>query len=1290
MPVSPTADDASPTPPGPALDIIASPSSTAGLPLGAASRTSRPPPRERADRLKTQLRQEELERGRLQALEEQIAYRQDAEGDRASLLRMRESALVDTARMEQRELDRQHRVQQERAREGWLREFKEREAMHRCLELIHADSELHEREQDARHMIALEARQERKLIRDVEQTEWYESTRESAYVGLHRDLDEADQARRVQLEQLRRLDHDGQLEYSLEWARHRRLWSAQYDQDLEIDERRRDAEMQREAERILSESRLDELRRQAQALAAAISEETRRQHNRLEHPRAAQRRPRRSQQEGPAGGGAGGGPTSTPGPSSTGLLPHPLAYRRLASPRGSGDSSGSEDSDGSPLRRMREEAVIPQQPRSTSPVTAAVEAVARRRQRDREQEEGLRAQIHSDSKALDRELLQQRALVERLKVAGVSTPAAAGWTLPPPPATPPASRPVPASSTAARTPPRTPVADDGGAVPPLQAQPQGQQRSDIRGGGSFSATRDRPDPQSAPSLHPQEHTPLFTPAAAEPSTEGQLAASAGVHVLPPPVRSPSPQPPEEQPAQPPAAAGGRYLRTLSGTMTAAPAAAAEAAGQQPQQRQRQPPPRHTPQPAAPEPGLVRVASAALEQGSAVGAPSAAASASPPSMAGLPLPTPCAAGRRSRLSSVGEAVRRGPDTDSPSPAPRPPGSTGRGEREPDGAWQGEPPDGGPPPQGAPGGQTPRSAEEALLDAERVANYVRHLLQPCYALPGSAPAPPTVRSRGDRASPAPAPLPAGLPPPRSLDSARPSDAIAMLPASPPSVSRPPAEPDPDSAVFQAAARVSRYVQDAVCRPLAGSAPSPPPRPHAPSGLPPPRQPPSPAPQPGSMAPTQPSPARGGAADLPVARHPPELIRDVVGEIRRMADERDKERKKAAELERMLVESQEQTQRLISEMHRERNDTAQEQSTEVMRQLEEMAALRRDRDRARTETEHLKQQLDRVAEESEHLRRAVAGVPLPPPAPRHGGAGAAGASVAAESPPRRPPPAGREQFATPRSAPRPAAPSAVLEELLQPVLGGQPAAPQPLQGAQISPRRAMGAGGGLVDCLSAELARTRQELQIARMEVRREQQRPESSTERAAADARARSEISVAAAVRAVHGMHPVTAPSGPCRASSSPQDGGEFYDHPSSSTVATPPAGAPLPERGQATAGAGPGPPPAAAAQGSPRFAFGSSVPRFEPFQVSRRFGELSSRLSGADAGSPRVQRDAASPAQGSAARSRGSPCRQPAAPGTAAATGPSPFPAAYDLIIARQRTDEILRLTDPQRLSRASH
>ena len=234
--------------------------------------------RERQEaKIRDQLRLEEEERRITKRLLGEAEYRKTAEKERSELIKNRERVLVETAKLEQAEIDRQHRLQQERQQDVWMKDFRERHSVESRLEFMKKDRLLCEVESDARLSIEQSSRIDRKKIRDQEQVEWYEATRASAYYELHRELDEEDRNRRLEVDKLRILDHDRQLEFSLEWARHRKLWA---DQDLsggdstQPDALAGDAVMQRETERVLSEARIKELEHKAIDMSKVLTCET--------------------------------------------------------------------------------------------------------------------------------------------------------------------------------------------------------------------------------------------------------------------------------------------------------------------------------------------------------------------------------------------------------------------------------------------------------------------------------------------------------------------------------------------------------------------------------------------------------------------------------------------------------------------------------------------------------------------------------------------------------------------------------------------------------------------------------------------------------------------------------------------------------------------------------------------------------------------------------------------------------------------------------------------------------
>ena len=229
-------------------------------------------------RAREQMRLQEEERQITRRLLEEVQLRQGAERDRADLLRQREAVLVETAKLEQAEIDRQFRLAQETTNEGWAREFRTRSATERRVAFLKKDRELHETEADSRAQLEREARHDRKAIRDMEQKEWYEATRTSAYYDLHRELDTEDRDRRMQVDQLCSLEKEKQMEYSLEWARHRKMWAEHEGgaaapaaaTDDAASQAQRDGLMQRESERLLAESRIKELERASKSFGQAI------------------------------------------------------------------------------------------------------------------------------------------------------------------------------------------------------------------------------------------------------------------------------------------------------------------------------------------------------------------------------------------------------------------------------------------------------------------------------------------------------------------------------------------------------------------------------------------------------------------------------------------------------------------------------------------------------------------------------------------------------------------------------------------------------------------------------------------------------------------------------------------------------------------------------------------------------------------------------------------------------------------------------------------------------------
>eukprot|EP00659_Diplonema_papillatum_P005331 gene5331-8138_t len=203
-------------------------------------------------------------------IENETLFRQRAEHERQALLHEREAALVDTAKMEQAEIDRQYKRQQERMQEVWQREYDDRHAVESRTQMMRREREISEAEATFRSEMEREARFERKLIRDAEQTEWYESTRASAYYELHRELDVESRMRRQELDRLHQLDPDRQLSFSLEWMRNRKLWAEDLQSAVEGEAHNRDLLMQRETERVLAENRIKELERQALAIGRGM------------------------------------------------------------------------------------------------------------------------------------------------------------------------------------------------------------------------------------------------------------------------------------------------------------------------------------------------------------------------------------------------------------------------------------------------------------------------------------------------------------------------------------------------------------------------------------------------------------------------------------------------------------------------------------------------------------------------------------------------------------------------------------------------------------------------------------------------------------------------------------------------------------------------------------------------------------------------------------------------------------------------------------------------------------
>eukprot|EP01064_Diplonema_japonicum_P030932 TRINITY_DN5390_c2_g1_i2.p1 TRINITY_DN5390_c2_g1~~TRINITY_DN5390_c2_g1_i2.p1 ORF type:complete len:982 (+),score=221.62 TRINITY_DN5390_c2_g1_i2:75-2948(+) len=345
------------------------------------------------NRIREQLKLEEEEKKITRRLLEEAEFRKNAEGERADLLKHREGVLVDTAKLEQAEIDRQYKQAQERTQDTWIKEFKERQAVEVRLDLMKKDRELHDLESDAREALERESRADRKRVRDLEQKEWYEATRASAYHELHRELDEEDRTRKLQVDQLQMLDHDQQIEYSLEWARHRKLWADNDAKEQQAsDAVSKDLLMQRETERVMAEARLKKLEQQCSSIQTGINKETAviSQYDSVPFeasvPSVVQSFPS----------------ASFPAPAvfeepSVARLPHPLI--------------DNESESESPLRQF----ATPDQSYITGVAKASTVEVAVRDPRyELDVQEVLTNKAHMESLMLNRELERQRAVVDYL------------------------------------------------------------------------------------------------------------------------------------------------------------------------------------------------------------------------------------------------------------------------------------------------------------------------------------------------------------------------------------------------------------------------------------------------------------------------------------------------------------------------------------------------------------------------------------------------------------------------------------------------------------------------------------------------------------------------------------------------------------------------------------------------------------------------------------------------------------------------------------------------------------
>eukprot|EP00756_Hemistasia_phaeocysticola_P034028 Hpha_TRINITY_DN16500_c1_g3::TRINITY_DN16500_c1_g3_i1::g.132375::m.132375 len=1018
MPRSP-ADLLAPTPPRPALDILDA-TEAEGFRLGHSPDS---PLQGRPPAVIRNAEADERERYLQDVLVELTRVRWQAETSRQERLQEMSHHLVDTARLEQQELDRQHRVAQQRSTEGWQREYRERTVMQRHQGQIAADRLLHDAERSHRQEIEYATRMHRKSIREAQQAEWHDMWLAASFREVNKMLEHANQERKEQIERLRSLSKEGQVQFALGWARKRRLWAdSAHDKGAvrpsEDEQRRRDAEMQREAERVLCEGRLGDMQDEVLSLAQQVREAELSLRKRREQLPGGEDSPPGSPaaRQSPKDEGEG---LVVPSPEVT-----PVRKRRgthigvsLQWGQGSGDS---DSSDANPLQQMRE--ITPLQPRRrpgllTSPRGGwgVVDEVIRRQQCDREAEKLIRAKIRIDGAALDKEMQGPRQ-----------------GAVPLTPALPPAARPGPTFESAwagATTTPAVPHHRPSFSGPVLQAQPlQSTREQPTRGSssirprslsvrGTLQAPSEAAPPPSdhSPGQYGEEQgavesgrtelqertldsfNPRSGPAAlvADESLSFQRLASRRTT-----------RPATLTPANPIAQFQGSVSNSIS-TSTAAPITptrefASRVVVRSPLEIHRTPPP--------PPPVIT-------------------ATSPPPAMIIATSPPPQSTIKRAAASTrvkPGEVQEIG-DTEAEQlvrqmlapcfAATESPAAAGRAVGSAEGSVRGRRPEVLVPPPTAPAQHKVDARSDASHDQRRVQVSEQEWAQPALST-RRASLEPTASARLDNTYGASVAAVLAehanlwakeieVPPRPSIRLAPPSEADQTgveLPAEG-YLSRRPESPSQGATPNQ---RQRRTVSAATAA--------------------------SPFFELGDRVGAETGSPAAAEAHVEAGQG---LVSEVVGHIRRLTEERDVERSRAQQLTQRLVQTQARTDALLSSVEHTHREAAREQSDEVVRHLDEMSALRGDRDRALAETDVLRKQLGRALEESQHMRSSINGT-FPQQSPN---------VTDYRSPPMRGAPPSKV-----------GAPSPVLEELL---------------------RSSLPATGGAVESLSAELHRTREQL-------------------------------------------------------------------------------------------------------------------------------------------------------------------------------------------------------------------